>query len=341
MASTPVLAPGDGPLCDGRAQLVGLVQQRLPNTICPVLLQACALHGINSSGQTISVDTGGIVALVDPPDIEGRVGTYKFFFFQWSRDDGDARSLAPGPLFEIDVGPRARLWRRSPAVVEFWAHGVAGYPDSYEVRFASEFATEAFMRDMTVRMRVMSLSMSNVRALRGREELRGELFEEWESTQHGKRCGCLCRLAWRIALLLVTLVVATVTLRVLVGTSETPLEIALATLQDVGAIAMTVAEVNRRLFAVVASAAAAAGATVQAEVSSSSFSFEADMQKCLNLEENGTGEAQQRPSSPLLCGIGDAASWYKSPSGSWLQTLFDYKSDAFTYVPAGAGSLGP
>eukprot|EP00928_Gymnodinium_smaydae_P081935 TRINITY_DN65365_c0_g1_i1.p1 TRINITY_DN65365_c0_g1~~TRINITY_DN65365_c0_g1_i1.p1 ORF type:complete len:277 (-),score=46.12 TRINITY_DN65365_c0_g1_i1:120-950(-) len=209
----------EGPPCD----LALAVRRRLPGRrplVLPAASFASADRGGLRFGSRPAWQTGAI-ALLDPESDDGTVGAYELLYLPLA-SGGDVAD----PVLRLPLGPRGRVVRRSPQVAEFSPHGLS-VDERYAVTFASSLAADAFVRDVSVRLRVMQLSWRQVRGNREAEDLADEL-------ELLRARGGLMRLVRRCVFLL--LIVAFLRFAILV-LDRTPEDAASTVLQDAGDLA--------------------------------------------------------------------------------------------------------
>lgn len=168
--------------------------ERHPGT-CPLIFGCVDLCGPDPNGDEGSeVLWGrGAVVVLDPPPESVRVGSYELLFY----DENYA-----APMVRLLIGPRLKLepqrevgyldGRASTAPRRFSSDGrrttlAGGIPTSfnmvvpgsplYGLTFDSELDATSFMRDLSVRQRLVALSLKTSRGWRTVEELQDELSE--------------------------------------------------------------------------------------------------------------------------------------------------------------------
>lgn len=159
--------------------------------------ELCGPDPGNPTGGEVLLGTGAAV-LFDPPE-SGQVGNWQFLFY--GQDEG-----AREPVKRFSIGPATRLRRLEatpgpdgPAVTFEIACGPRGAAEAYALAFEDIRVADAFARDFRVRLRLMELSLKNVKRARNAQDLLGEITDLKQRTLGAR--------IWRLVSFVVLLVI--------------------------------------------------------------------------------------------------------------------------------------
>lgn len=197
--------------------IYGQIRQMLPGS-CPL-----AYTGIMNSAVSSAV---GVAVLADPPPDVTTASTYEFLFFAVDgTGDGD---VVPVPVVRLAFGPRTTCARVGDNELNISAHGLSEGASCYLFKLLSIEDADAFQRDITVRLRVMSLAF---KSYKGHNQAQ-ELWTQLQLTKRQTVCAIMLRVLWRVLAVCAVLVLCYTLYLMTIDQSGQPItDVALEALQ--------------------------------------------------------------------------------------------------------------